>query len=435
MLLGALVLGGLGVAWLLLKSRRQGGGGHRQQPRGDTRAGFMRRLRPPGDDCLEEEWGAVFETSLQAALLRFRDATGPTVLFVALEGPANDVATLRLRQWIWPDAAVREYMRSRSNASEEVEGGVRVVPLRLQSGSADAKLLCSIFKRNATRDCPLLLFLWGKPQVRMLLLKSAAPNLQAADAVRVFTDMERKLLADTEELGLDPSSELRRQQAEELLGAYSNMQAKNLIDAGVVNLRDFVAETEEERERREFGGLSPEELAMIASAEEAERLEREDIRKVQEAEYEATVAADTMRQQMQEEAAKQAQRIKEQEEKEAEDAEAAAIWKVFEKQDKLEKIPPEPPEPADPRAPGAPMKLILMMPGSGRRLVRRWAPTETTVGQLFDFVQGSATEEEELDAGATMALVSNFPTKRYTDGTLTLAEAGLETNMVLRVTE
>jgi hypothetical protein len=35
----------------------------------------------------------------------------------------------------------------------------------------------------------------------------------------------------------------------------------------------------------------------------------------------------------------------------------------------------------------------------------------------------------------TVALVSNFPTRRYDDGEQTLAEAGLENQMVLRVVE
>ncbi len=61
--------------------------------------------------------------------------------------------------------------------------------------------------------------------------------------LRVLGDIERTHLADADELGADTVAGLRRQQSEELLGAYSNMQTKQLIDSGRVNLRDFVAET------------------------------------------------------------------------------------------------------------------------------------------------------------------------------------------------
>ena len=57
------------------------------------------------------------------------------------------------------------------------------------------------------------------------------------------------------------------------------------------------------------------------------------------------------------------------------------------------------------------------------------------VQSLFDFVDAHATEEEELPPGATMSLVSNFPTKHYTNGELSLAAAGMERNTVLRVAE
>ena len=47
------------------------------------------------------------------------------------------------------------------------------------------------------------------------------------------------------------------------------------------SLQDFVAETDEEREMRQYGGLSAAEQAMINEATEASRDERELMRAVQ----------------------------------------------------------------------------------------------------------------------------------------------------------
>jgi hypothetical protein len=52
---------------------------------------------------------------------------------------------------------------------------------------------------------------------------------------------------------------------------------------------------------------------------------------------------------------------------------------------------------------------------------------------LFDYCVGNAEEDEEINHTGSMALVQNFPTKRHEDCTLTLKEAGLESNMILRV--
>jgi hypothetical protein len=249
-----------------------------------------------------------------------------------------------------------------------------------------------------------------------------------ADILRVLGDIERTHLADADELGADTVAGLRRQQSEELLGAYSNMQTKQLIDSGRVNLRDFVAETAEEQELRLYGGLSAEEKAMIASAEAAERFERDDERSFQEAEYEEALAADIIRQSAEEEAKRLEDARLAQIAKEEEDAEAAEIWRRFEKEDKLEHLPEEP----APDAVGA-WRIVITMAGTGRRLARRWMPEEDSIQHLFDFAIGSATEEEEVSG--QLVLVSNFPTRRFEEGALTLVAAGLESNLVLRVIE
>ena len=62
---------------------------------------------------------------------------------------------------------------------------------------------------------------------------------------------------------------------------------------------------------------------------------------------------------------------------------------------------------------------------------RRWSKTDT-LQHLFDFSAGNAEEDEEIGSGP-IALVQNFPTKRHEDGALTLEEAGLESNLILRV--
>jgi hypothetical protein len=122
----------------------------------------------------------VFSTSLQQALLEFRDAAAPTVLFIVVEGAGTDAATQRLRQWVWPDAGVRDYLTGRApvpyTGGAGQPGRSEIISLRLLPDSADAKLVLGIFKQTAG-NCPLAFFLWGKPQVRLFKIP---PQLRAA---------------------------------------------------------------------------------------------------------------------------------------------------------------------------------------------------------------------------------------------------------------
>ena len=138
---------------------------------------------------------------------------------------------------------------------------------------------------------------------------------------------------------------------------------------GVVNPRDFVQETEQEREQREFGGLTPEERAMIASAEAAAEAERAEMLSIQQREYEEGLAKDRLKyaEAEKQRAVEQSKRVAEQ--KQAEEAEAKAIWRHFEKQEKLEHLPPEPPTDDT-----AALQLTITMLSTGRRLGRRWSP-------------------------------------------------------------
>jgi hypothetical protein len=400
------------VAWyLFLRPRGDGAGAGGGRGGGDPRR--LRRLaNPPGDSCTEEEWGQHFQTSLHTALMQLRDMRKPGLIMIILEGDGRDAATLRLRQWVWPDQVTRDFLQRHTAA----EGPAHVVPVRLMSGSDEAKLVLEVFKRQRS-DLPLMLVLWGKPQARLMMLQGAAPRMTGTDIVRILQQMLSAQAADSAELGDENLNELRRQQANSLLGAHSNMTARQLIQGGRFNPRDFVAETEDEREMREFGGLSEEERAMIASAEAAAAADRAELQAVQQEEYEQAEAMDRSRAEAE---AMEQQRI----EKQQEEDEAAEIWKKFEKEHKLESLPPEP-------ADGG-LKIVITMPGSGRRVTRRWSKTDT-LQHLFDYCSGNAADDEEFVD--SFALVSNFPTKRHTDGELTLEEAGLETNMVLRVSE
>jgi hypothetical protein len=399
------------AVWYVFLRPRGGGGG------GGGGGGDPRRLRrlatPPGDSCPEEEWGPLFQSSLHTALMQLRDMHKAGLLMIILEGDARDAATQRLRQWVWPDQAVRDFLRGHTAA----EGPGNVVPVRLMSGSDEANLVMELFKRER-RELPLLLFLWGKPQARLMLLHGAAPRLTGPDIVRVMRQMLSAQAADVAELGEENLAELRRQQAKGLLGAHSNMTARQLIQGGRFTARDFVAETEDEREMREFGGLSEEERAMIASAEAAAAADRAELQAVQQEEYEQAEAMDRSRAEAE---AEEQRRIERQQEEE----EAAEIWKQFEKEHKLESLPQEPEG-------GGGLKIVITMPGSGRRVTRRWSKDDT-LQNLFDYSSGNAAPDEEFTEG--FALVSNFPTKRHEDGELTLEAAGLESNMVLRVAE
>ena len=397
------------VWYIFLRPRGPGSEGVRGG--GDPRQ--LRRLAaPPGDSCPEDEWGQLFQHSLHSALMQLRDMQGKGLIMIILEGDGRDAATLRLRQWVWPDQVMRDFLQRHTAGA----GSAQVVPVRLMSGSDEGKLVLEVFKRQRS-DLPLMLFLWGKPQARLMLLQGAAPRVTGSDIVRVVQQMLSAQAADAAELGDENLNELRRQQANGLLAAHSNMTARQLIQGGRFNPRDFVAETEEEREMREFGGLTEEERAMIASAEAAAAADRAELQAVQQEEYEQAEAIDRSRAEAE---AEEQRRI----ERQQEEDEAAEIWKKFEKEHKLESLPPEPEDGG--------LKIVITMPGSGRRLTRRWCKTDT-LQHLFDYCIGNAADDEEIVE--PFALVSNFPTKRHTDAEVTLEEAGLETNMVLRVSE
>lgn len=399
------------VWYVFLRPRGDGRRGDHSSTIGDPRR--LRRLAtPPGDSCSEDEWGTLFQSSLHTALMQLRDMRKPGLIVIILEGDGRDAATVRLRQWVWPDQMTRDFLQGHTAS----EGPAHIVPVRLMSDSDEGKLILELFKRQRS-EVPLLLFLWGKPQARLMMLKGVAPRMTGPDIVSVLRQMLAAQSADAAELGEENLDELRRQQANGLLGAHSNMTARQLIQGGRFNPRDFVAETEEEREMREFGGLSEEERAMIASAEAAAAADRAELQAVQQEEYEQAEAMDRSRAEAE---AEEQRRIEQQREED----EAVEIWKQFEKEHKLESLPPEPESGG--------LKIVITMPGSGRRLTRRWSKSDT-LQHLFDYCSGSAVDGEEFTEA--FALVSNFPTKRHTDGELTLEEAGLESNMVLRVSE
>jgi hypothetical protein len=226
----ALAVGCAGFVYLLLARRGQRAGAAAEpgSPEQGGRAGFLRRLAAPGDSCPESEWSPAWETSLQSALLRFRDEPGPALLWIAVEG-TSDASTLRLRQWVWPEGSMRRFLASRAvDTGSRSEGAVRIVPLRVLAGSADAKLVMSVFKRRHS-EVPLFLFLWGKPEVRLMLLRDTPMSgLSGPSVVRVCKDMEGAALRDAEELGAETTADLRRKQAEMLLSAHHNMQAAQL---------------------------------------------------------------------------------------------------------------------------------------------------------------------------------------------------------------
>lgn len=228
-----------------------------------------------------------------------------------------------------------------------------------------------------------------------------APRLAGADVVNVLAQMVAAQAADAVELGEDTLRELRRQQANGLLGAHSGMVAQGLIQSGRFTTRDFVAETQEEQETRQFGGLSGEERAMIASAEAAAAADRAEIQATQQEEYEEAEAMDRSRAEAED--AVVARVAWEQEE-----LEAAEIWAKFEKEHKLESLPEEP------EAGGEGVwKIVIMMPGSGRRLTRRWSKDDT-LQQLFDYSAGMANiSNGDDEIIGPIALVQNFPTKRH----------------------
>ena len=76
--------------------------------------------------------------------------------------------------------------------------------------------------------------------------------------------------------------------------------------------------------------------------------------------------------------------------------------------------------------------LVICMVGTGRRLKRRWR-LDDTVQELFKFVYGHATDDEDVGKLGAFALFTNFPTRHFRDGAATLRSTELRSNTVLRV--
>ena len=76
--------------------------------------------------------------------------------------------------------------------------------------------------------------------------------------------------------------------------------------------------------------------------------------------------------------------------------------------------------------------LVICMVGTGRRLKRRWR-LDDTVQELFKFVYGHATDDEDVGKLGAFALFTNFPTRHFKDGSATLRSTELRSNTVLRV--
>ena len=158
------VAGATAVFWYVFLRRAPGGGGGGADGTAGDARGRRRMAAPPGDTCTEEEWGPLFQSSLHGALMQLRDMHHAGLLFIIIEGAADDAATQRLRQWVWPDAAVREYLQAHTGADGSP---AQVMPVRLADGSDDAKLILEVFKQRRDK-LPLFLFLWGKPQARLM---------------------------------------------------------------------------------------------------------------------------------------------------------------------------------------------------------------------------------------------------------------------------
>lgn len=409
------------------------------------------RLGRQAPQCARSVWETVFfQGSVVEALNLYGRRRGRTVLMVIVEPQGGSG---EMERWVWPDPAVRTMLSERvPDAAAAIPAGgdeeeaadsslesitaqpLRVIALRLtEPASAEAQLFIRL-QRDRNPKLPLFFFMWGPPSI--MCFTASGSNMRGADIARIIQRIGTNQARTQLELG-DTLPEVRRQQGDAFSASLSGLTAQNLVRAGVVTAADFVPDTNEEEEMARYGGLSEEELSMIAAAEDLSRQDSQDLRQQQEMEYAAALQAD--RELGEREAAERKKKEEEAavERKAVEDEEAKVIWRKFEKEHKLENLPAPP---ADGEQ--GTLKLSIVTLG-GERLGRLWRSTDT-MSMLFDYVDGNMTKEEEdnilaADPDAAMppavVLMSNFPTRKFECGDKTLSEAGLETNMVLRVSD
>lgn len=219
-------------------------------------------------------------------------------------------------------------------------------------------------------------------------------------------DLERRRAAE----------ELHGKMAEALLAAESHARARDLVHRGVASAADFVVEDV---------GQSLDADAVAETAREqnaAEQPERAALREAQAAELAEAEGEDKRRRL--EGAAREADAALREEE-----AEAREVWAAMDRECRLERLPAEP---DGGEAGEGVLALTVVLPGSGRRLSRRWRAADP-VGAVSEFAFGMAEESELPHAEGAPGLVFGFPpcTLAPDDGR-GLREAGLATREVLR---
>ena len=91
--------------------------------------------------------------------------------------------------------------------------------------------------------------------------------------------------------------------------------------------------------------------------------------------------------------------------------------------------------PVEPVAGGAAVATVGVRLVDGKKISRRWEDS-TAMEQLFDWIDGQAADDTELvrgEAAGQVRVVSNFPRKTHTDGSVTLRSLGLGKQILLLV--
>mmetsp|Transcript_95723 Transcript_95723/g.270916 ORF Transcript_95723/g.270916 Transcript_95723/m.270916 type:complete len:337 (+) Transcript_95723:297-1307(+) len=284
---------------------------------------------------------------------------------------------------------------------------------------------------------PVMFFLWGGSAVRAARLAPQEGFVVPAEAFErlvgdvcdhVRQDWAEKGWVEKEEGRVMDVKDLERRRAvehlhtrmaESLLAALSAAQAEDLVRRGVASAGDFVTEDV-------AVGLDADAAAeMLREEHLREREERAQLRAAQEEEFAEAEAADAARREAQIRALRA-------EEEAREEAEAREIWARMDRQHRLEGLPEEPPEIEACDGASGVLAVTVILPGGGRRLVRRWRGSDPARA-VAEFAFGSASEDELPHAGGPPRLVFGFPrVEMAPDDVRCLHEVGVASRDVLR---
>eukprot|EP00927_Polykrikos_kofoidii_P025544 TRINITY_DN22929_c0_g1_i1.p1 TRINITY_DN22929_c0_g1~~TRINITY_DN22929_c0_g1_i1.p1 ORF type:complete len:456 (+),score=99.42 TRINITY_DN22929_c0_g1_i1:74-1441(+) len=429
-----IVFGLLGVLWTIYSRRvSQGGIIDSEASSEELRKRRLLRLSAPGD--VDDGWRTCFlDGGLADVLKAWRNQRFPDGALLMLAVEDASLASQRLEKFLWPTVAKGLFSAGPVKAPEVLAARLRLSAAgTLGTASSDAEFLLRVFGMKAD-VAPVIFLLSGAGPVRVAQLRE---GVGAESFRRLIVEAQEQLKQVWKEKGWDDAAErssrgegahrameikdlerlravedLHRKFAEDLLGAYNEEQAKDLVRRGIAAPGDFVVE--------DVGvSLDTDEVAAETREEHlAEQAEREALRASQAAEFEESRRRDSERRDADEK--RQAD-----EEQQAEEAEARQVWIQMDRLHRLERLPTEPSEESDT------LLLTISLPGSGRKLSRRWRRADL-LESVAEFAFGCAEESELPHAEGVPRLVGGFP-RRGLDLTSSLQDAALASREVIFV--